>query len=117
VAAGAFAPGHLGELTRVVPFELVDAVLEETCARERRLPSRVGVYFLLAMCLFPRPGYLGVRGKLRSGPSYRPVPAGRATRFTPDHQQWRPSPRRQADIPPKPGASTIGNHALRGLTH
>ena len=67
VAAGAFAPGHLGELTRIVPFELVDAVLEETCARERRLrllPSRVGVYFLLAMCLFPRPGYLGVWGKL-----------------------------------------------------
>lgn len=25
VAAGAFAPGHLGELTRIVPFELVDA--------------------------------------------------------------------------------------------
>jgi hypothetical protein len=67
VAAGAFAPGHLGELTRVVPFELVDAVLEETGARERRLrllPSRAGVYFLLAMCLFPRPGYLGVWGKL-----------------------------------------------------
>ncbi|MFF7987893.1 hypothetical protein ACFZDK_54255 [Streptomyces sp. NPDC007901] len=30
VAAGRFAPGHLGELTRIVPFELVDAVLEET---------------------------------------------------------------------------------------
>ena len=62
-----FAPGHLGELTRVVPFELVDAVLEETGARERRLrllPSRVGVYFLLAMGLFPRPGYLGVWAKL-----------------------------------------------------
>jgi hypothetical protein len=67
VAGGAFAPGHLGELTRIVPFELVDAVLDEACARERRLralPSRVGVYFLLAMCLFPRPGYLGVWGKL-----------------------------------------------------
>jgi Insertion element 4 transposase N-terminal/Transposase DDE domain len=67
VAAGAFAPGHLGELTRIVPFELVDAVLEETRARERRLrvlPSRVGVYFLLAMCLFPGPGYLGVWGKM-----------------------------------------------------
>jgi hypothetical protein len=43
VAAGVFAPGHLGELTQVVPFELVDAVLAETGARERRLrvlPSR-----------------------------------------------------------------------------
>jgi hypothetical protein len=67
VAAGVFAPGHLGELTRVVPFELVDAVLEETGARERRLrllPSRAGVYFLLALGLFPRPGYLGVWAKL-----------------------------------------------------
>jgi len=27
VAAGVFAPGHLGELTRVIPFELADAVL------------------------------------------------------------------------------------------
>jgi hypothetical protein len=25
VAAGVFAPGHLGELTRIVPFELADA--------------------------------------------------------------------------------------------
>jgi len=67
VAAGVFAPGHVGELTRVVPFELIDAVLEETGARERRLrllPSRVGVYFMLAMCLFPRPGYLGIWAKL-----------------------------------------------------
>jgi Insertion element 4 transposase N-terminal/Transposase DDE domain len=68
VAAGVFAPGHLGELTRIVPFEMADAVLEEAPgARERRvrlLPSRAGVYFLLAMCLFPRVGYLGVWGKL-----------------------------------------------------
>jgi len=67
VAAGVFAPGHLGELTRVVPFELVEGVLEEAGGRERRLrllPSRVGVYFVLAMCLFPQAAYLGVWGKL-----------------------------------------------------
>jgi Insertion element 4 transposase N-terminal/Transposase DDE domain len=67
VAAGVFAPGHLGELTRVVPFELVDAVLEEAGGRERRLrrlPSRAGVYFVLALGLFPRPGYLTVWAKL-----------------------------------------------------
>jgi hypothetical protein len=55
-----FAPGHLGELTALVPFELVDAVLDETRNVQRRLrglPSRVGVYFLLAMCLFPEVGY------------------------------------------------------------
>ena len=56
VAAGVFAPGHLGELTWQVPFELADSVLEETRTRERRLrdlPSRVGVYFVLALGLFP----------------------------------------------------------------
>ncbi|WP_040699801.1 transposase domain-containing protein [Nocardia vinacea] len=60
VAAGRFAPGHLGELTAVVSFELVDAVLEETRTVQRRLrelPSRVGIYFLLVMCLFSEVGY------------------------------------------------------------
>ncbi|MGC5341466.1 transposase domain-containing protein [Streptomyces sp. DT171] len=61
VAAGRFASGHPGELTRVVPFELVDAVLEETHCVQRRLrdlPSRVGAYFVLVMCLFPEVGYV-----------------------------------------------------------
>ena len=63
MAAGVFAPGHLGELTQIVPFELVDGVLADAGAAQRRLrllPSRVGVYFVLAMCLFPARGYLGV---------------------------------------------------------
>ena len=67
VAGGVFAPGHLGELTRIVPFELADGVLEETRTRERRLrvlPSRVGLYFVLAMCLFPGTGYRGVWAEL-----------------------------------------------------
>jgi hypothetical protein len=67
VAAGAFAPGHLGELTRYLPFELVDDVLEMTGAVQRRmraLPSRAGVYFLLAMTLFPGLGYLRVWDKM-----------------------------------------------------
>jgi len=45
VAAGVFAPGHLGELTPYLPFELVDDVLEQTRTVQRRLrdlPSRVG---------------------------------------------------------------------------
>ena len=65
-----FAPGHLGELTRIMPFELADAVLEETRTRERRLrvlPSRVGIYFVLAMCLFPGTGYRGVWARLTAG--------------------------------------------------
>jgi hypothetical protein len=67
VAPGALAPGHLGELTRIVPFELVDCLVGDARVRERRLrllPSRTGVYFLLAMCLFPRSGYLAVWGRL-----------------------------------------------------
>jgi hypothetical protein len=51
VAAGAFAPGHLGELTRIVSFELADAVLAEEGGLEKRvrlLPLRAGLYFVLA---------------------------------------------------------------------
>ncbi|KAB8192531.1 hypothetical protein FH608_023785 [Nonomuraea phyllanthi] len=29
VASGAFAPGHLGELTQLVPFEMVDEALQQ----------------------------------------------------------------------------------------
>lgn len=78
VAAGVFAPGHLGELTQVVPFELVDAVLAETRTsgkRLRNLPSRVGIYLLLAMCLFTEVGCLGVWGKLTAGLASLPLPA------------------------------------------
>ncbi len=49
---------------------MVDAVLEEAGARERRLrdlPSRVGVYFVLAMGLFPLLGYQMVWQKLTAG--------------------------------------------------
>jgi hypothetical protein len=85
VAAGRFAPGHLGELTAVVPFELVDAVLAETTTVQRRLrdlPSRVGVYFLLAMCLFPEVGYRLVWDRLTAGLSGMPVvcPSAKALR-------------------------------------
>src|SRR5207248_3865590 len=70
VAEGEFAPGHLGELTSYLPFELVDDVLEQTRTVQRRLrvlPSRVGVYFVLALGLFPRLGYARVWGKLTAG--------------------------------------------------
>jgi hypothetical protein len=85
VAAGVFAPGHLGELTRIVPFEMADAVLSETGRVERRLrrlPSRVGLYFVLALALFPRSGYLGVWAKLTAalGGSAVAVPSTRALR-------------------------------------
>jgi len=70
VAPGRFAPGHLGELTQVIPFELVDAILEETGAVQQRLrdlPSRVGMYLLLAMGLFEQAGLAVVWSKLVAG--------------------------------------------------
>jgi transposase IS4-like protein/DDE family transposase len=70
VAGGRFAPGHLGELTQHVPFDMVDAALtatRATQARLRDLPSRVVVYLLLAACLFPEVSYLGVWRKLTAG--------------------------------------------------
>ncbi len=69
-AVGVFAPGHLGELTRYLPVELVDDVLAHTRTvqqRLRMLPSRTGVYFLLALGLFPNIGYLRVWAKLTAG--------------------------------------------------
>ena len=70
VAAGVFAPGHLGELTQYLPFELVDDVLAQTKTVQRRLrdlPSRVGVYFVLALGMYPRLGYARVWAKLTAG--------------------------------------------------
>jgi hypothetical protein len=70
VAAGVFAPGHLGELTQIVPFEMVDAALAATDTvrrRTRQLPARVVVYLLLAGCLFAEVGYRQVWHKLTAG--------------------------------------------------
>jgi hypothetical protein len=42
-----FAPGHLRELTRIIPFEMVDAVLADCGAVQRqvrKLSARVVVY-------------------------------------------------------------------------
>ncbi|HEX5119201.1 MAG TPA: IS4 family transposase [Pseudonocardiaceae bacterium] len=70
VAGGRYAPGHLGELTQHLPFEMVDAALtatRTTQSRLRDLPARVVVYLILAGCLFPEVGYLGVWRKLTAG--------------------------------------------------
>lgn len=70
VAAGRFAPGHLGELTQLVPFDMVDDALERTGtmqARVRLLPARVVVYLLLAGCLFADLGYVQVWHRLTAG--------------------------------------------------
>lgn len=78
VASGSFAAGHLGPLTQVIPFELVDAVLTETRRTERRvrrLPSRVALYLVLAMALFEKVSIAGVFSALAAGLGGLPVPA------------------------------------------
>lgn len=80
-AGGVFAPGHLGELTRIVPFEMVDAVVAECARTERRvrlLPARVVVYLLLAAGLFAELGWPLVWGKLVWGLPSGPRPSGSA---------------------------------------
>ena len=97
VAAGRFAPGHLGELTQQVPFEMVDAVLEETCRVERRvrdLPARVVVYLLLAGCLFAELGYSQVWGRLTAGLEGLPVPGPAASALTQARRRLGPGPLR-----------------------
>jgi hypothetical protein len=82
VAEDVFAPGHLGGLTQIVPFEMVDAVLAECGAvqqRLRKLPARVVVYLLLAAGLFTECGYPAVWSKLTAALDGLPVPKVTAT--------------------------------------
>lgn len=75
-ALDVYAPGHLGELTEIIDPELVDAVLEDTGARQQRLrllPARVVVYFVLALAFFERSSYQAVWTKLTAGLGNVPV--------------------------------------------
>ncbi|SDH05868.1 Transposase DDE domain-containing protein [Nonomuraea jiangxiensis] len=70
VASGPFAPGHLGELTQLMPFEMVDEALKQTGRvqqRVRDLPSRVAVYLMVAGALFPELGWRQVWQRLTAG--------------------------------------------------
>jgi hypothetical protein len=119
VAAGVFAPGHLGELTRLVPFEMVDDVLaatRRTEARTRLLPARVVMYLLLAGCLFAELGYQQVWSKLTSGLSGLALvtPTGSALRQ--GRQRLGPQPMRALfDLLRGPAATTAAQVRWRGL--
>ena len=98
VAGGRFAPGHLGELTQQVPFEMVDAVLEQTCRVQRRardLPARVVVYLLLGGCLFAELGYSQVWGRLTAGLDGLPAAAPTASAMTQARRRLGPGPLRE----------------------
>src|SRR5436190_23679136 len=63
----------IGTLTRLVPRELVDEVVASLGRKELRknkLPSRVMVYFVMAMALFYADGYEEVMRKLTAGLQY-----------------------------------------------
>lgn len=104
VAAGVLAPGHLGELTRFLPFELADDVLEGTRTvqkRMRALPSRVGIYFVLAMTKYRMPPHFRAAENALScrQSSCGSCPAGTARA-------------RRAGLPgPEPGAGSAGHGA------
>lgn len=69
-SAGVFAAGHVGELTQVIDPVLVDAVVVATGRVQRRvrvLPTRVVVYFVLALGLFESCSYRQVWAKLVGG--------------------------------------------------
>ena len=63
--------------TQSATATITDDVLDQTRTVQRRLrdlPSRAGVYFVLALAMFPRLGYARVRGKLTAGLAGLPVP-------------------------------------------
>ena len=98
VAGGRFAPGHLGELTQQVPFEMVDAVLEQTCRVQRRvrvLPARVVVYLLLAGCLFAELGYTQVWHRVAAGLGGLPVTVPTASAMTQARRRLGSGPLRE----------------------
>ncbi|WBB48464.1 IS4 family transposase [Verrucosispora sp. WMMA2044] len=119
VAAGPFAPGHLGELTQQVPFEMVDTVLAQTRCLQRRvrdLPSRVVVYLLLAGCLFAELGYRQVWQRLVAGLEGLPVADPSEAALTKARRRLGPQPLRALfDLLRGPAASMAGPVRWRGL--
>jgi Insertion element 4 transposase N-terminal/Transposase DDE domain len=119
VAAGRYAPGHLGELTQQIPFEMVDAALAETGAVQRRvrdLPSRVVVYLLLAGCLFAGQGYRQVWQRLVAGLDGLPVAQPGDAALTKARRRVGPRPLRALfDLLRGPVASPAGPVRWRGL--
>ncbi|RSN06811.1 IS4 family transposase [Nonomuraea sp. WAC 01424] len=114
-----FAPGHLGELTRIIPFEMVDAVLAETRALQRRVrlvPARVTVYLLLAAAMFTGLGYRQVFDRLCAGlAGLAPVrPSGSALRQA--RQRLGPAPMKALfDLISGPAATAAAAGWWRGL--
>ncbi|MFI6079375.1 transposase domain-containing protein [Actinoplanes sp. NPDC051343] len=116
VAAGVFAPGHLGELTRLIPFEMVDDVLAATGttqSRVRLLPARVTIYLLLAGCLFAEVGYRQVWQKLTSGLTGLGLAAPTGSALRQARQRLGAAPLRALFHLLRGPAATTAAHAVR----
>jgi hypothetical protein len=116
VAEGRFAPGHVGELTQHVPFEMVDAALaatRTTQSRLRDLPSRVVVYLLLAACLFPEIGYSGVWRKLTAALDGLPTATPTGSGLSQARHRLGPAPLRWLFDLLRGPAATLGQRATR----
>lgn len=118
MAAGRFAPGHLGELTQLIPFEMVDDALARVGAvqaRVRLLPARVVVYLLLAGCLFAEVGYVQVWHRLTAGLRGMTVAAPTASALRQARQRLGSAPLRALfDLLRGPAATTAAV-SFRGL--
>lgn len=93
----ALTVGHLGELTGIVPPEMIDAALESAGGKEqrlRRLPSRVVVYLLLAGVLFAGQGWRQVWARLTGGLGM-PVPPPSRSSITGAMRRVGPGPLRE----------------------
>lgn len=78
---GPFTAAHLGDLTSVIPPDMVDQVLRDTHRTQRRiraLPARAVVYLLLAAALFADMGYEQVWERLTAGTRAHRVPSSSA---------------------------------------
>lgn len=75
-------PAHLGELTTIIPPDMVDAALDDTFGRHhrtRRLPSPQVIYLLLAGVLFSDLGWRQVYNRLTASWAQPPTPPAAAS--------------------------------------
>jgi Insertion element 4 transposase N-terminal/Transposase DDE domain len=116
VAAGVFAPGHLGELTQFIPFEMVDEILAATRRTQQRirlLPARVTVYVILAGCLFAELGYEQVWQKLTAGLAGLDLTEPSSSSLREARQRLGPAPLRALFDLLRGPAATAATHAVR----
>ncbi|WP_233606214.1 IS4 family transposase [Micromonospora sp. Llam0] len=116
VAAGVFAPGHLGELTQFIPFEMVDEILAATRRTQQRirlLPARVTVYLVLAGCLFAELGYPQVWRKLTAGLTGLDLAAPSSGTLREARRRLGSAPLQALFDPLRGPAVTTAKHAVR----